>query len=39
MVGGGNVSSGLFGWPCFMLAVVIDTKAITHDSGMSRMYS
>lgn len=30
---------GLFGWPGFMLAALIDTEAITHGAGMSRMYS
>lgn len=39
MVGGQQCKQGLFGWPCFMLAVVIDTKAITHGAGMFRMYS
>jgi len=38
-LGGGGGSEGLLGQPCFMLAVVMDTNAITHGAGMSRMYS
>lgn len=36
---GGNVSDRLFGWPCFTLAAALDTEAISHGAGTSRMYS
>lgn len=38
-VGGCRCKHGLFGWPCRMLVVLMDIKAITHAGGMSRMYS